>query len=77
LEGLENILRVGEGGDHNAYTQIIDGSEGWDKIENLRSHDNTDICVKAVKIFQSYWLEEKDGAMPSGDSAQDGNSSTV
>ncbi|WVZ97769.1 hypothetical protein U9M48_043282 [Paspalum notatum var. saurae] len=77
LEGLENILRVGEGGDHNAYAQIIDGSEGWDKIEKLRSHDNTDICVKAVKILQSYWLEEKDGAMPSGDSAQDGNSSTV
>ncbi|XP_047960540.1 importin subunit alpha-4-like [Salvia hispanica] len=65
LEGLENILKVGEAdkengqnGGINLYAQMIDESEGLDKIENLQSHDNNEIYEKAVKILEKYWVEE-------------------
>ncbi|CAN8295880.1 unnamed protein product [Cochlearia groenlandica] len=65
LEGLENILKVGEAeknlgntGEYNIYAQMIDDAEGLEKIENLQSHDNTEIYEKAVKILESYWAEE-------------------
>ncbi|XP_024985548.1 importin subunit alpha-2-like isoform X1 [Cynara cardunculus var. scolymus] len=76
LEGLENILKVGEveknsgnSGDVNFYAQLIDDAEGLEKIENLQSHDNNEIYEKAVKILETYWLEEEeepvaDGAQP-------------
>lgn len=77
LEGLENILKVGEAeknlgnsGDVNFYAQMIDDAEGLEKIENLQSHDNNEIYEKAVKILETYWLEEEeeaavvDGAQP-------------
>ncbi|GFP80626.1 importin subunit alpha [Phtheirospermum japonicum] len=67
LEGLENILKVGEAeknqgytGDVNVFAQMIDDAEGLEKIENLQSHDNNDIYEKAVKILETYWLEEDD-----------------
>ncbi|XP_023765658.1 importin subunit alpha-1a [Lactuca sativa] len=67
LEGLENILKVGEveknlgqSGDVNFYAQLIDEAEGLEKIENLQSHDNNEIYEKAVKILETYWLEEED-----------------
>ncbi|KAK1291865.1 hypothetical protein QJS10_CPB17g01193 [Acorus calamus] len=76
LEGLENILKVGEAeknlgntGGMNLYAQMIDESEGLEKIESLQSHDNTEIYEKAVKILETYWLEEEDEAMPTGDAA--------
>ncbi|KAF4359266.1 hypothetical protein CsatB_030520 [Cannabis sativa] len=79
LEGLENILKVGEAeknlgntGGVNLYAQLIDDAEGLEKIENLQSHDNTEIYEKAVKILETYWLEEEDDTMPPGDSAQSG-----
>ncbi|GJS24514.1 importin subunit alpha-2-like protein [Tanacetum coccineum] len=69
LEGLENILKVGEveknagnSGDVNFYAQLIDDAEGLEKIENLQSHDNNEIYEKAVKILETYWLEEEDEA---------------
>ncbi|KAJ6973909.1 importin subunit alpha-1-like isoform X1 [Populus alba x Populus x berolinensis] len=59
LEGLENILKVGEAdknvsetGGVNLYAQMIDDAEGLEKIENLQSHDNTEIYEKAVKILR-------------------------
>lgn len=76
LEGLENILKVGEveknlgnTGEVNFYAQLIDDAEGLEKIENLQSHDNNEIYEKAVKILETYWLEEEeevveDGAQP-------------
>ncbi|KAL4579286.1 hypothetical protein LXL04_015427 [Taraxacum kok-saghyz] len=74
LEGLENILKVGEieknsgqSGDVNFYAQLIDEAEGLEKIENLQSHDNNEIYEKAVKILETYWLEEEDEAV--GDAA--------
>lgn len=78
LEGLENILKVGEAeknlgaGDVNNYAQMIDDAEGLEKIENLQSHDNTEIYEKAVKMLESYWLEEEDEPMPSGENPQNG-----
>lgn len=79
LEGLENILRVGEAekslgatGDVNLYAQMIDDAEGLEKIENLQSHDNNEIYEKAVKILETYWLEEEDETLPSGDASQPG-----
>ncbi|KVH88009.1 Armadillo [Cynara cardunculus var. scolymus] len=79
LEGLENILKVGEAeknlgrsGDVNLYAQMIDDAEGLEKIENLQSHDNNEIYEKAVKLLETYWLEEEDDAMPPGETTQPG-----
>lgn len=79
LEGLENILKVGEAeknqgttGGVNVYAQMIDEAEGLEKIENLQSHDNSEIYEKAVKILETFWLEEEDDAMPTGDAAPTG-----
>ncbi|MBA0752427.1 hypothetical protein Gogos_001265 [Gossypium gossypioides] len=79
LEGLENILKVGEAdknlgttGGVNLYAQMIDDAEGLEKIENLQSHDNTEIYEKAVKVLETYWLEEEDETMPPGDVSQTG-----
>uniref|UniRef100_A0A5B6Z4Y8 Importin subunit alpha n=1 Tax=Davidia involucrata TaxID=16924 RepID=A0A5B6Z4Y8_DAVIN len=65
LEGLENILKVGEAdkemgmnGGINIYAQMIDECDGLDKIENLQTHDNNEIYEKAVKILERYWAEE-------------------
>lgn len=67
LEGLENILKVGEAdkemglnGGVNLYAQMIEESDGLDKIENLQSHDNNEIYEKAVKILERYWAEEEE-----------------
>ncbi|KAJ7955182.1 Importin subunit alpha [Quillaja saponaria] len=79
LEGLENILKVGEAeknlgnsGDVNLYAQLIDDAEGLEKIENLQSHDNNEIYEKAVKILETYWLEDEDETLPPGDGTQPG-----
>ncbi|XP_071722171.1 importin subunit alpha-4-like [Rutidosis leptorrhynchoides] len=66
LEGLENILKIGEAEKEagntvaNVFTEMIDECDGLDKIENLQSHDNNDIYEKAVKILERYWVEEED-----------------
>lgn len=76
MEGLENILKVGEAektqgntGGVNVYAQMIDDAEGLEKIENLQSHDNNEIYEKAVKILETYWLEEEDEQPAPGDAA--------
>ncbi|OMP09363.1 Armadillo [Corchorus olitorius] len=67
LEGLENILKVGEADKEmgmnsgiNVYAQMIDECDGLDKIENLQTHDNHEIYEKAVKILERYWAEEEE-----------------
>ncbi|XVF62413.1 hypothetical protein PTKIN_Ptkin09bG0005600 [Pterospermum kingtungense] len=63
LEGLDNILKIGEAEKEscnsvvNMYTEMIEECDGLDKIENLQSHENNEIYKKAVKILE-YWLEE-------------------
>ncbi|KAL7199032.1 hypothetical protein ACSBR2_021341 [Camellia fascicularis] len=79
LEGLENILKVGEveknlgnSSNVNLYAQLIDEAEGLEKIENLQSHDNNEIYEKAVKILETYWLEDEDEQLPPVDASQSG-----
>lgn len=79
LEGLENILKVGEAnknlgrtGDANLYAQMIYDADGLEKIENLQSHDNVEIYEKSVKILETYWLEEDDETLLLGDASQPG-----
>ena len=50
LEGLDNILKVGEvervlgnTGGVNLYGKYIDDAEGLENIENLQSHENNEI----------------------------------
>jgi hypothetical protein len=61
LRGLENFLKVGEAeksfgntGHVNLYAQMIDDAGGLEKIKNLRSHDDSKIYEKAVKILKSF-----------------------
>ncbi|KAK7397109.1 hypothetical protein VNO78_18276 [Psophocarpus tetragonolobus] len=64
LEGLENILEVGEAdkemGQHdrvNIFSQRVDECEGWDKIVNLQTHNNNEIYEKAAGIVEKFWPE--------------------
>ncbi|KAI5326300.1 hypothetical protein L3X38_035374 [Prunus dulcis] len=66
LEGPENILKVDEADKEmgmndgiNLYAQLVDECEGLDKIENLQTHDNSEIYEKAVKILERDWAEEE------------------
>lgn len=75
LEGLENILKAGEAEKENNeginyYAQFIDDADGLEKIENLQSHDNTEIYEKAVKILETYWLDDEDENLPTQDATQ-------
>ena len=54
----------------NYCAQFIEDAEGLEKIENLQSHDNTEIYEKAVKILETYWLEEDEETLPPGDGTQ-------
>jgi hypothetical protein len=49
---------LGNSGGINLYARYIDEAEGLEKIENLQTHDNNEIYEKAVKILETYWLEE-------------------
>lgn len=69
LEGLENILKVGEvdkemglNGGINLYAHMIDECDGLDNIESLQNHDNHEIYDKSVKILERYWTEEEEEA---------------
>ncbi|KAL5782093.1 hypothetical protein ACOSP7_007122 [Xanthoceras sorbifolium] len=75
LEGLENILKMGEADKEagnttvNVYSEMIDECDGLDKIENLQSHDNNEIYEKAVKILERYWVEEEEDEQDTQDDA--------
>jgi importin subunit alpha-1 len=68
LEGLENILKVGEkeakehGGVANPYATHIEEAEGLDKVEQLQHHHNHEIYEKAVKILETYFAAEEEDA---------------
>ncbi|GAB4816813.1 hypothetical protein N2152v2_003859 [Parachlorella kessleri] len=80
LEGLENILKVGEtekelGGPNaaNPFATLVDEAEGLDKIEDLQNHSNEDIYEKAVALLENYF-DVEDGEVenlaPAVDAAQ-------
>jgi len=64
LEGLENILKVGESESKstgsNVYTDFIEEADGLDKIEQLQVHQNIDIYEKAVKILETYFAAQEE-----------------
>ncbi|KAH7850972.1 hypothetical protein Vadar_005347 [Vaccinium darrowii] len=56
-------------------TAFLEGFEnilkvGLEKIYHLRSHDNNEIYEMAVKIVETYWLEDKDEQLTQGDAFQ-------
>ncbi|GKB81826.1 importin subunit alpha-2-like protein [Tanacetum coccineum] len=79
LRRAREHLKVGEveknsgnSGDVNYYAQLIDDAEGPEKFENLQSHGNNEIYEKAVKILETYWLEEEEEAVVDGSAQQEG-----
>merc|ERR1719473_954532 len=69
LEGLENILRMGQkeaercGVPVSLYGQYIDAEGGLDKIAQLQNHQQNEIYEKAMKIIQKYFGFEDDDAV--------------
>ncbi|XP_078265204.1 importin subunit alpha-5 isoform X3 [Rhinoraja longicauda] len=71
LNGLENILRLGEqeakqnGTGINPYCALIEEAYGLDKIEFLQSHENQDVYQKAFDLIEHYFGtdEEEDSAI--------------
>ncbi|NXL16049.1 IMA7 protein, partial [Setophaga kirtlandii] len=69
LNGLENILRLGEqeanqsGTGINPYCSLIEEAYGLDKIEFLQSHDNQEIYQKAFDLIEHYFAMEEDAAV--------------
>ena len=77
LEGLENILKVGENdtkqtGQPNVMAQLIHDANGLEKIENLQQHETESIYEKAVKILETYFgaEEEDDQVAPQANGQQ-------
>ncbi|XP_064473304.1 importin subunit alpha-6-like [Ornithodoros turicata] len=66
LNGLENILRLGERdarpGGINPYTMLIEECFGLDKIEFLQSHENPEIYQKAFEMIERYFGTEEEDA---------------
>lgn len=65
LEGLENILRMGQAGlpegSASEYGQQVDSEGGLDKIEALQNHGTQEIYEKAMKIISKYFGFEDGG----------------
>ncbi|KAK9470337.1 armadillo-type protein [Dipodascopsis tothii] len=64
LDGLENILKVGEldkdasGSSMNTYALYIEEAGGMEKINGLQNNANDDIYVKAYGIIEKYFSED-------------------
>jgi len=68
LEGLENILKVGEEdarttASQNQMAVYISEAEGLTKIEELQQHSNNDIYEKCIKILETYFGVEEEEEM--------------
>jgi len=71
LNGLENILRLGEvlakqanGNAVNQFAVQIEECYGLDKIEFLQSHENIEIYQKAFEIIERYFgTEDEESAI--------------
>lgn len=71
LDGLENILKVGEmdkdaneqnGEAINRYALFIEECGGMEKIHDCQNNANEDIYMKAYNIIAKYFSDEEDGA---------------
>ena len=62
LEGIKNTLKVGSlmvAAQHlqtNPIADIIEECGALPNIENLQNHENSDICNRAVKIIEMYFI---------------------
>jgi len=68
LEGLENILKVGETEKEmgaNMYANFIEEADGLSKIEALQHHETQKIYESAVKILENYFEGEEEPEDPS------------
>ena len=78
LEGLENILKVGEEeskatGHPNQMAIFVSEAEGLNKIEDLQQHSNNDIYEKCIKILESYFGVEEEEEMAAVAPTMEGN----
>jgi importin subunit alpha-6/7 len=69
LEGLENILRIGDEearmtNNPNQMALYVSEAEGLNKIEDLQQHSNNDIYEKAIKLLETYFGVEEEEDMP-------------
>lgn len=81
LEGLENILKVGEAdckidGSQNLMATYISEADGLNKIEDLQHHGNNDIYERCVKILETFYGVEDEEEMPSLAPGMDGDQFT-
>jgi hypothetical protein len=66
LEGLENILKVGEskknelGLPENPHAIHVENAGGLDQIDQLQQHANQNIYEKVVKILERYFAAEEE-----------------
>ncbi|KAI0033400.1 ARM repeat-containing protein [Vararia minispora EC-137] len=67
LDGLDNILKVGEQDrvdavpvGVNKFAQFVEEAGGMITIHNLQQHDNIDIYKKAFNIMDKYFPDEED-----------------
>lgn len=67
LDGLDNILKIGEidktaagPGAVNQYALYVEEAGGMVTIHNLQQHDNTEIYKKAFNIMDKYFPDEED-----------------
>lgn len=67
LDGLDNILKVGEmdrqaagPGAVNQYSVFVEEAGGMVTIHNLQQHDNLEIYKKAYNIMEKYFPDDDD-----------------
>jgi len=64
LEGLENILKVGDRDSKesgvNQFSGRVEACQGLDKLETLQTHQNNDIYEKVIGILENYFGAEED-----------------
>ena len=67
LDGLDNILKVGEmdkqaagPGATNQYARYVEECGGMHMIHNLQQHDNLEIYKKAFNIMDKYFADDED-----------------
>lgn len=65
LDGLDNILRVGETEKsntmegYNPYSLLIEECGGIDHIHALQNHDNLEIYNKSYQLIEKYFADEE------------------
>ena len=80
LDGLENILKVGDldkqaaGGAEqiNRYALFIEECGGMEKIHDCQNNANEEIYMKAYNIIEKYFSDDEEGADEMGQAGQNG-----